>query len=129
MHDGQVVSSSRIREHLSAGDVAQAARLLGRLPTLTGTVVRGAGRGRDLGFPTANLHLAEPLAVPGHGIYATYATVAPDGDATAHPAVTSIGVRPTFDDTNEQTIETFLLDFDADLYDQALRLHFVEKAA
>lgn len=127
VHEGEVVSSSRIREHLSAGDMAQAARLLGRLPTLTGTVVRGAGRGRDLGFPTANLHLAEPLAVPGHGIYATYATVAPDGDATAHPAVTSIGVRPTFDDTNEQTIETFLLDFDADLYDQALRLHFVEK--
>lgn len=127
VHEGRVVSSSRIREHLSAGDVAQAARLLGRLPTLTGTVVRGAGRGRDLGYPTANLNLAEPLAVPGHGIYATYATVAPDGDATAHPAVTSIGIRPTFDDTNEQTIETFLLDYAGDLYDQALRLHFVEK--
>lgn len=127
VHEGQVVSSSRIREHLATGDVTQAARLLSRWPTLTGTVVRGAGRGRDLGFPTANLHLAEPLAVPAHGIYATYATIAPEGNATAHLAVTSIGVRPTFDDTNEQTIETFLLDFDADLYDQSLRLHFVEK--
>ncbi len=127
VHEGQVVSSSRIREHLSTGDVTQAARLLGRWPTLTGTVVRGAGRGRNLGFPTANLHLAEPLAVPAHGIYATYATLAPEGNATAHPAVTSIGVRPTFDDSDEQSIETFLLDFDADLYDQSLRLHFVEK--
>ena len=127
VHAGQVVSSSRIREHLSTGDVAQAARLLGRWPTLTGTVARGAGRGRNLGFPTANLHLAEPLAVPAHGIYATYATIAPAGGAAVHRAVTSIGVRPTFGDTNEQTIETFLLDFDADLYDQSLRLHFVEK--
>jgi len=127
VHEGQAVSSSRIRTHLSAGDVAQAARLLGRWPTLTGAVVRGAGRGKDLGFPTANLHLAEPLAVPGHGIYATFATFGPEGDSAVHRAVTSIGVRPTFDDSNEQTIETFLLDFDADLYDQTLRLHFVEK--
>ena len=127
VHEGQAVSSSRIRDHLSAGDVAQAARLLGRWPTLTGTVVRGAGRGKGLGFPTANLHLDEPLAVPGHGIYATFATFGTEDGATAQPAVTSIGVRPTFDDSNEQTIETFLLNFDADLYDQALRLHFVEK--
>ena len=127
VHEGQAVSSSRIREYLAAGDVAQAAGLLGRWPTLTGTVVRGAGRGKDLGFPTANLHLDEPLAVPAHGIYATFATFGTEDDATAHPAVTSIGVRPTFDDTNEQTIETLLLDFDADLYDQSLRLHFVEK--
>ena len=127
VHEGQAVSSSRIREHLAGGNVAQAARLLGRWPTLTGTVVRGAGRGRDLGFPTANLHLDEPLAVPAHGVYATFATVAPEDDATAQPAVTSIGVRPTFDDSDEPTVETFLLDFDNDLYDQALRLHFVEK--
>ena len=127
VHEGQVVSSSRIREHLSTGDVAQAARLLGRWPTLTGTVVRGAGRGRDLGFPTANLHLAEPLAVPAHGIYATYATVAPEGGAAVHRAVTSIGVRPTFDDSDEPSIETYLLDYAGDLYDQSLRLHFVEK--
>lgn len=127
LHEGEIVSSSRIRDYLANGDVAQAARLLGRWPTLTGTVVRGAGRGRLLGFPTANLHLSEPLAVPGHGIYATFATVAPAGDATAQPAVTSIGVRPTFDDTDEPTIETFLLDFDDDLYDQTLRLHFVKK--
>ncbi len=127
VHEGQAVSSSRIRDHLCDGDVAAAARLLGRWPTLTGTVVRGAGRGKDLGFPTANLHLDEPLAVPGHGIYATFATVGEIGDAAVHPAVTSIGVRPTFDDSNEPSIETFLLDFDADLYDQTLRLHFVEK--
>ena len=127
LHEGQAVSSSLIREQLAGGDVTQAARFLGRWPTLTGTVARGAGRGRDLGFPTANLQLDEPLAVPAHGIYATYATLTAEGGAIAHPAVTSIGVRPTFDDTNERTIETFLLDFDADLYDRTLRLHFVEK--
>ena len=127
VHEGQVVSSSRIREQLAVGGVAQAAQLLGRWPTLSGTVVRGAGRGRLLGFPTANLHLAEPLAVPGHGIYATIATIPAASDAIAHPAVTSIGVRPTFDDTNERTIETFLLDYSSDLYDQVIHLHFVEK--
>lgn len=127
VHEGQAVSSSRIREQLALGNVTQAARLLGRWPTLTGLVVRGAGRGKELGFPTANLHLDEPLAVPGHGIYATYATLAREGYAAAHPAVTSIGVRPTFEDANERTIETFLLDFDGDLYEQDLRLHFVEK--
>ena len=127
VHAGQAVSSSLIREHLSVGNVTQAARLLGRWPTLTGTVVRGAGRGKDLGFPTANLHLDEPLAVPGRGIYATFATLVTGDDSAVHRAVTSIGVRPTFGDANEQTIETFLLDFDADLYGQTLRLHFVAK--
>ena len=127
VHEGQAVSSSRIREHLVAGEVTQAASLLGRWPTLTGTVVRGAGRGKDLGFPTANLHLNEPLAVPGHGIYATYATLAPEGDAAVHWAVTSIGVRPTFDDSDEPSIETFVLDYTGDLYEHTLRLHFVEK--
>ncbi len=127
VHEGEAVSSSRIRGYLNAGDVAAAARLLGRWPTLTGTVARGAGRGRDLGFPTANLHLDEPLAVPGHGIYATFASIGADCDAAVHRAVTSIGVRPTFDDSDEPSIETFVLDFRADLYGQTLRLHFVEK--
>ena len=127
VHEGQAVSSSRIRGHLSAGDVAQAARLLGRWPTLTGTIVRGAGRGKDLGFPTANLHLTEPLAVPAHGIYATFATLAPEAEAVVHRSVTSIGVRPTFGDANAQTIETYLLDFGGDLYDRTLRLHLVAK--
>ena len=127
VHEGQAVSSSRIRGHLSAGDPAQAARLLGRWPTLTGTVARGDGRGRTLGFPTANLHLSEPLAVPAHGIYATFATLAPEAEAVVHRSVTSIGVRPTFGDANALTIETYLLDYNGDLYDQVLRLHFVEK--
>ena len=127
VHEGQAVSSSRIRENLSAGDVAQAARLLGRWPTLTGTVARGDGRGRTLGFPTANLHLSEPLAVPAHGIYATFATLAPEAEAVVHRSVTSIGVRPTFGDANAQTIETYLLDYDADLYGRTLRLHLVAK--
>ena len=89
--------------------------------------MRGAGRGRNLGFPTANLHLAEPLAVPAHGIYASFATVAPEGESEVYRSVTSIGVRPTFGDANARTIETYLLDFDADLYERTLRLHLVAK--
>ena len=131
VHKGHAVSSSRIRAHLAAGETAQAARLLGRWPTLTGTVVRGAGRGKSLGFPTANLRLAEPLAVPAHGIYATFAALPSANpsarDAGAQRAVTSIGVRPTFGDANAPTIETYLLDYDADLYGHTLRLHFVAK--
>lgn len=127
VHAGSAVSSSRIREHLAAGEVVQAAELLGRWPTLTGTVVHGLGRGKALGFPTANLHLDEPLAVPAHGIYASFATVAPECAAVVHPAVTSIGVRPTFGDANTPTIETFVPDFDGDLYEQTLRLHLVAR--
>ena len=108
--------------------MAQAARLLGRWPTLTGTVARGAGRGKDLGFPTANLHLDEPLAVPAHGIYASFATLAQDGESEVYRSVTSIGVRPTFGDCERpQTIETYLLDFSGDLYGRTLRLHLVAK--
>jgi len=121
---GEVVSSTRVREALRAGDVARVAAYLGRLFSLEGRVVRGAQRGRELGFPTANLQLAEDQAYPGRGVYACFATVA----AERHPAVTNVGVRPTFgDNLPAPIVETHLLDVSPDLYEHTLRLEFVER--
>ncbi len=106
--DGEIVSSSHIRGLLLAGDVAEANRLLGATFELSGEVRHGDERGRELGFPTANLVPDEQLACPGHGVYACLA----DG----RPAAVSIGVRPTFDTGRGELIEAYLLDFDGDLY-------------
>lgn len=122
--DGEVVSSTRVREALRSGDVARAARYLGRAFTIPGRVVRGAGRGRSLGIPTANLAIWDERAVPGAGVYACLAAVG----AAERPAVTNIGVRPTFEgQTAMPVVEAHLLDFDGEIYDQELRLAFVER--
>lgn len=120
--DGVPVSSSEIRGALKDGDVRRAARYLGRPYSIAGTVTRGAGRGRTLGFPTANLEPERPLLVPT-GVYACRAEV---DDGTAQPAVVNVGVRPTFGD-NALAIEAFLLDVTADLYGRPLRLAFVAR--
>ena len=117
--DGEVVSSSHIRGLLQAGDVAEANRMLGSTFQLAGVVAHGDERGRELGFPTANLIPDEALACPGHGVYACLA----DG----RPAAVSIGVRPTFDTGRGELIEAYLLDFEGDLYDQKLTLEFLER--
>ncbi len=114
-----VVSSTRIRHLIADGHVDEAAALLGHHYFIDGTVVHGDGRGRDLGFPTANLETANPL-LPANGIYATLALV----DGVHHPAVTSLGVRPTIGD-GPLTIETHLLDQSPDLYGRRLRVAFV----
>jgi riboflavin kinase/FMN adenylyltransferase len=117
--DDGVISSSRIRAALAAGDVATAGRLLGRPPALTGTVVRGDGRGRELGYPTANLSFAYRPALPAIGIYA--------GWAIGQRALVSIGRRPTFHDDGEVVVEAHLLDWDGDLYDTELRVEVAER--
>jgi riboflavin kinase/FMN adenylyltransferase len=117
--DDGVISSSRIRAALVAGDVATAARLLGRPPALTGTVVRGDGRGRALGYPTANLSFAYRPALPAIGIYA--------GWAIGQRALVSIGRRPTFHDDGDVVVEAHLLDWDGDLYDTVLRVEVAER--
>src|SRR5205807_10618926 len=94
-----------------AGEIERAARLLGRPPEVEGTVVRGDGRGRELGFPTANLDVPEGLLVPPDGVYA--------GWALDRRAAVSIGTNPHFDGV-ERRVEAHLLDFDDDLYDQRL---------
>jgi riboflavin kinase/FMN adenylyltransferase len=117
--DGEVVSSSRIRALVVAGDVELAARMLGSPFQLRGEVVIGDKRGRTLGFPTANVVPDEDLICPGHGIYAARA----DGACAA----VSIGVRPTFGTGRAVLVEAYLLDRDVDLYGQILRLDFLAR--
>ncbi len=117
--DGEIVSSSHIRGLVLAGELAEANELLGAGFELSGEVLHGDQRGRELGFPTANLVPDEALVCPGHGVYACLA----DG----RPAAVSIGVRPTFVTGRGELIEAFILDFDADLYGSRLRLQFIER--
>jgi riboflavin kinase/FMN adenylyltransferase len=117
--DGEIVSSSHIRGLVLAGDVAEANRLLGSRFELRGIVAHGDERGRELGFPTANLIPDEHLVCPGHGVYACLA----DG----RPAAVNIGVRPTFETGRGELIEAYILDFEGDLYDRELRLEFVAR--
>jgi riboflavin kinase/FMN adenylyltransferase len=119
--DGIPVSSSEIRAALRDGDVGRAARYLGRPYSIGGTVMRGAGRGRTLGFPTANLDPERPLLVPS-GVYACRA----EFDGQLRSAVVNVGVRPTFGE-NDLAIEAYLIDLSGDLYGVRLRLHFVER--
>ncbi|HEY5044542.1 MAG TPA: bifunctional riboflavin kinase/FAD synthetase [Solirubrobacteraceae bacterium] len=117
--DGEIVSSSHIRGLVLAGEMAPAAELLGAPFRMCGEVVHGDERGRELGFPTANLVPEEALACPGHGVYACLA----DG----RPAAVSIGVRPTFNTGRGELIEAYILDFDGELYGRELRLDFLAR--
>ncbi len=121
--EGHIVSSKLIRRLIGEGKVRLAARLLGRRFHLDGEVVHGDRRGKGMGFPTANLS-PETELVPRKGVYATFAEVG----ASRFPAVTNIGVNPTFKGSSDDLrIETFILDIDADLYGDAMRLEFVER--
>lgn len=117
--DGEVVSSSRIRALIAAGDVEAAGRLLGAPFRMRGEVVHGDHRGRQLGFPTANLVPDQRLACPGHGVYACRV-----GERVA---AVSIGVRPTFQTGRGVLVEAYLLDFQGDLYGETLTLEFVAR--
>ncbi|MDQ6832499.1 MAG: bifunctional riboflavin kinase/FMN adenylyltransferase, partial [Chloroflexota bacterium] len=121
--DGEVIGSTGIRNALLAGDVAAAARLLGRPYVLRGPVVRGAGRGRQIGFPTANTQVAPGIVVPKDGIYATWVTIG--DDPTRHPAMTYIGPRPQFDN-GPRSVEPNLINWDGDLYDKTIAVHFIQ---
>ncbi|NJN19270.1 MAG: bifunctional riboflavin kinase/FAD synthetase [Oscillochloris sp.] len=121
LFDGQDVSASRVRELLWAADTAAAAQLLGRPFGLRGTVVQGDQRGRTIGFPTANLALAENHLLPANGVYACRVDL---GDSYV-PAVTNIGVRPTFDGLR-RTVEAHLLDWDGDLYGHSIRVDLIQ---
>jgi len=121
------VSSSMVRAAVLHGDLETAARLLARPPGVVGTVVHGDRRGRQLGFPTANLAFAYPPALPPLGIYLGRVTVAERSVGPGHPALVSIGVRPTFHDDGRVLVEAYLLDWDGDLYDAELRLDLLER--
>jgi len=117
--DGVVISSTEIRGAVEQGDVALAARMLGRPPSIDGVVVRGNQRGAGLGYPTANVQVDARLAVPARGIYAGEFTL--DGDR--RPCVTNVGVNPTFGG-QELRVEAHLLDFDGDLYGREVSVDF-----
>jgi riboflavin kinase/FMN adenylyltransferase len=117
--DGETVSSSRIRALVAAGDMEHARHCLGAPFMVEGTVVPGDQRGRELGYPTANIVPDDRLAIPGHGVYAAFA----DGI----PAAVNVGVRPTFETGRGVLIETYLIDFEEDLYGHDLRVAFVER--
>ncbi|MFF5093845.1 MULTISPECIES: bifunctional riboflavin kinase/FAD synthetase [Actinosynnema] len=121
--DGVTYSSTYTRACIDAGDVAAAATALGRPHRLEGVVVRGDGRGRDLGFPTANMSLPESAAVPADGVYACW--FVRDGHPTMRAAV-SVGTNPTFSG-KERRVEAYVLDFDDDLYGQTVALDFVAR--
>jgi riboflavin kinase / FMN adenylyltransferase len=117
--DGETVSSSRIRALVAAGEVDAAMRCLGAPYLLEGEVVEGDRRGRELGFPTANIVPSDELVYPGHGVYAAF--------ANGHPAAVNVGVRPTFETGRGMLVETYLLDFDGDLYGRTLRVAFIAR--
>jgi riboflavin kinase/FMN adenylyltransferase len=117
-----VVSSTRVRRLIAEGRVDEAGALLGHYYALDGTVVQGQKRGRELGFPTANL-CPENELVPPAGVYATTANI----DGMAYPAITNIGTRPTFETGEESIIETHVLDFTREMYGGKLRLGFVQR--
>jgi riboflavin kinase/FMN adenylyltransferase len=123
--DGEVVSSSHIRGLVLGGAVEYAGRLLGDHFTLAGEVAHGDKRGRELGYPTANIVPDAAYVTPGHGVYAALARVGGDGPEIA--SAVSIGVRPTFVTGRGELIEAYLLDFDADIYGQTLELAFLKR--
>lgn len=124
MKDGEVVSSSRIRRLLDAGEIEAVAGLLGRPFFVRGRVTRGEGRGRRIGVPTANLDLPKERAVPKAGVYAGFVTY----QGNSYPAVSNVGVRPTFEtEPVAPRVETHILDVNLDLYDQELELSFLHR--
>jgi riboflavin kinase/FMN adenylyltransferase len=116
---GETVSSSRIRSLVAAGEMEEARLCLGVPFMVEGVVVEGDRRGRELGYPTANIVPEGRLAIPGHGVYAAF--------ANGMPAAVNVGVRPTFESDLGVLIEAYLLDQDLDLYGQTLRVAFVER--
>lgn len=117
--DGETVSSTRIRALVAAGDMEGARHCLGAPFMVEGEVVSGDQRGRELGFPTANLVPDDRLAIPGHGVYAAF--------ANGVPAAVNVGVRPTFETGRGVLIEAYLIDHEEDLYGSTLRVAFVAR--
>lgn len=121
--DGQVVSSSAIRAALKEGDVRRASLLLGYWPMLEGVVVCGDGRGKHIGFPTANIKLPPEINVPASGVYAVEVQIR----GGRYYGVANIGRRPTFGDNLPITVEVYIFDFGADLYGEILTIFLRER--
>jgi riboflavin kinase/FMN adenylyltransferase len=122
LYDGEIISSRRVRAALEAGEMGEVTACLGRYFCVRGPVVKGDQRGRTIGFPTANVAVWDELLLPTNGVYATYIWI---GEAR-HLAATNVGVRPTVDGM-KLTVEAHILDFDADIYGEDVRLEFVRR--
>ncbi len=121
--DGVKVGSSAVRRALAEGEIETVNQLLGRAFSLRGPVVTGDKRGRELGFPTANIAIGLDRALPAYGIYVTRAYVRED----QYESCTSIGVRPTFEEDSRPTVETYILDFSEDIYGQGARIDLLHR--
>ena len=121
--EGEMISSTAVRQALDQGNVSRARQYLGHPFALEGTVVHGEGRGRTLGFPTVNLEVAASVVLPGNGVYATWAHLEGNG---RWKSATNIGVRPTFGE-GTRTVEAFLIGYEGDLYDRQIRLEFAQR--
>jgi len=119
---GQRISSSKIRQFLAAGKVNLARRMLGRPYGVEGQIIHGMRRGRTIGFPTANLH-PHNRVIPKYGVYATATLI----DGVWRRSITNVGVRPTFESDKEPSIESYIFDFDGDLYGDVLRVRFLHR--
>ncbi|HMT22542.1 MAG TPA: riboflavin kinase [Promineifilum sp.] len=122
LFNGEIVSSRRVRAALGAGELDEATACLGRYFCVRGPVVKGDQRGRTIGFPTANVAVWDELLLPANGVYATYIWVRGE----RRLAATNVGVRPTVDGL-KLTVEAHILDFDADIYGEDVRLEFVRR--
>ncbi|MFC2072410.1 bifunctional riboflavin kinase/FAD synthetase [Chloroflexota bacterium] len=120
--NGEVVSSTAIRNAIADSDIKRVVSLIGRPFSLRGRVTTGAGRGLKLGFPTANLDIDPKQALPTEGVYATWAYI----DDKANKSVTNIGGRPTFG-ANGRTVEVYILDYHGDLYGRELKIDIIER--
>ncbi len=120
--NGEVISSTAIRKALADGDVKKMIALIGRSFSLKGRVVAGDGRGKELGFPTANLEVDKGQTMPANGVYATLSYI----NSRVYQSVTNIGTRPTFGD-NQRTVETYIMDYSGNLYGRELKIDIMER--
>lgn len=121
--NSQVVSSSFVRQLIAQGNLTEADALLGRPFELEGVVVKGEGRGKKIGFPTANIQVSSDIIVPQRGVYVTKTLY----KGMVYKSVTNIGYNPTFKDTHQTHIETNIFDFDNDIYGENLEIQFLQK--
>lgn len=118
-----VVSSTAVRELISKGEICRCNELLGRLFSLSGRVIKGAQRGRKIGFPTANVEIGEEYIKPCMGVYSTNTII----DNRKYKSLTNIGVNPTFVEEGQSSVETHIIDFDEDIYGENIKVEFIEK--
>lgn len=122
--DSKKISSRHIRTWINQGDILKVNQALGRPYSMTGLVQHGDSRGHTIGFPTANLSVWSGKLIPSSGVYATFATI----EGTTYPSVSNIGFRPTFDENQTIShVETFIIDFNQNIYDHQLQLSFIER--